>query len=128
MQLSFNVVFEQTATNEKCKKEQISRAINSILIQQDHSYRMQLSPLSPKPKELLLAIAKEGHAEHITSGNFVRKHHLTSSSSVQSAIRQLTEEGWITYSANNRNRTYQIADSFLRLWILNTYGEGFSLP
>ena len=83
---------------------------------------MRLSLLTPKPKELLFAIAKDGHAKHLTSGSFVRRHHLTSCSSVQSAIKQLLSEDWVTYTVTENNRIYKLSDDFLRLWIVENYG------
>ena len=45
-----------------------------------------------KQKELLIAITKEGKASAITSGAFIKKYRLPSSSSVQSALKGLLEK------------------------------------
>lgn len=118
MQRTFNVAFELTEKNEYCQLNTIILSINKILEELDHSYRMRLSLLTSKPKELLFAIANEGEATRLTSGAFVRKHHLTSPSSVQSALKQLFSEDWITFYVKDNTRIYSLSDVFLRLWIL----------
>ena len=122
MQRTLNIAFERTTQGGLCTKDTVGAAVQTILTEQDHSYRMRMSLLTPKPKELLFAIAKDGHAQHLTSGSFVHRHHLTSSSSVQSAVKQLLAEDWITYTVTENDRIYKLSDDFLRLWIVENYG------
>lgn len=127
MQRTFNVTFEMTEVNQSCDKKDCLSAINRIIDEHDHSFRMRLSQLTQKPKELLYAIAKETHAQNLTSGAFIRRHQLSSASSVQSAVKQLLSEDWITYTIEGKNRIFTVADGFLRLWILKNYSAGFHL-
>ena len=54
-----------------------------------HTYfREILSNIPEKQKALLYAIAGEGEAERITSSGFIKRHGLTSASSVQSAAKK----------------------------------------
>ena len=62
--------------------------------------------LPEKQKELLVALAKEGTAQKITSG-----------SSVQSAVKGLLEKDFITFEKGD----YKIYDRFFELWILEKY-------
>ncbi len=61
----------------------------------------------------ILAIAAEGRAKNISSGQFVRKYRLVSSSSVVSAVRGLMEKDFITYDRNE----YYVYDYFFPIWL-----------
>lgn len=64
-------------------------------------------------KELLYAIADEGRAQRITSGQFIKRHYLQSASSVQAAIRKLIEYGLVTSSEGS----YYIEDQLFHYWL-----------
>lgn len=49
-------------------------------------------------KELLLAINREGKAEAITSGKFIKKHSLQSPSTVQTAAKALVDRQIVTFN------------------------------
>ena len=118
LQKVMNVAFSMTEVQGTCSQSIVEQAVEDILLEDERNYKNRLSLLTPKPKELLIAIAKEGKAQRVTSGDFVRRHHLTSTSSVQSAIKQLLENDWITYDADPKgNRQYMLSDSFLSHWI-----------
>lgn len=118
IQKVMNVAFSMTEPNGICTQSIVESAIEDILLENERHYKNRLSLLTPKPKELLIAIAKEGKAQRVTSGDFVRRHHLNSTSSVQSAIKQLLEDDWITYDADEKgNRQYMLSDLFLSYWI-----------
>ncbi|MDH6314072.1 putative transcriptional regulator [Parabacteroides sp. PFB2-10] len=82
-----------------------------------------LSMLPERQKEVLFAIAKEGKAAEITSGDFIKKHALNSASSVQSAVKQLLEKELITKEGS----LYLVYDRFFGLWISQAYGTGYRL-
>lgn len=122
MQKVMNLAFAMTAENELCTQAIVEQAINDILSENERNYKNRLSLLTPKPKELLIAIAKEGKASRITSGDFVRRYHLTSSSSVQSALKQLLADDWITYTANEQGqKQYLLSDPFLSRWVQQNF-------
>lgn len=122
MQKVMNVAFAMTAENELCTQAIVEQAINDILSENERNYKNRLSLLTPKPKELLIAIAKEGKASRVTSGDFVRRYHLTSSSSVQSALKQLLADDWITYTANEQGqKQYLLSDPFLSRWVQQNF-------
>ena len=78
-----------------------------------------LLPVNPaRQKELLYAIAKEGKAEKITSGAFIKKHVLLSASSVQAAMKKLLVLDLITLG----NGCYTIPDHFLALYLRKLMG------
>lgn len=122
MQKVMNVAFAMTEENELCTQAIVEQAINDILSENERNYKNRLSLLTPKPKELLIAIAKEGKASRVTSGDFVRRYHLTSSSSVQSALKQLLADDWITYTANEQGqKQYLLSDPFLSRWVQQNF-------
>ena len=85
------------------------------------SYEESIQQLSNPQKQLLIAIAKDIKAKEITSSNFVRKHSLRSSSSVQSAAKSLYEAETITREVD----TYFVTNRFLGFWLMERYGVGF---
>jgi len=72
-----------------------------------------MAQIPQKQRALLIAIAKEGKAKAISSGTFVKKHHLPSPSSILSAVKGLLEKDLITKEGD----TYSVYDIFLRMWI-----------
>ncbi len=78
-----------------------------------YAYSEALFRLPAKQKELLIALAKEGIAEAVTSAQFIQKHSLTSSSSVQAALKGLLNKDFVTYEKG----TYRVYDKFLVIWI-----------
>ena len=82
-------------------------------------FREILSNVPEKQKELLYAIAREGEAERITSADFVKRHSLTSASSVQSAAKKLLEKDLIT----EINKVFSVTDRLFAMWINKLYGK-----
>jgi len=80
---------------------------------QDMSYREQFSILAPKQKLALLAIAKEGTATNITSAEFIKKHNLSSASSLQSALKPLLNNDTIV----KEDGRYRVYDYFYAEWL-----------
>lgn len=112
-QKTFREAFAQTAQGEACSLETVDNSINLMIKEADHLYSEKLSRLSLPQKELLYAIANEGRAQKITSGAFIRKHQLSSTSSVQQAIKKLLALGLVSTSSSE----YFIADQLMYLWL-----------
>lgn len=72
-----------------------------------------LFQLPPKQKMLLVAICKAGKATAITSADFIRRWHLPSTSSVQSAIKGLVEKSFVTSALG----VYEVYDKFCNVAI-----------
>ena len=87
IQKTFNEAFADTPEGEICTLEMMRAAINNMIAANDTIFREILSNIPEKQKELLYAIAKDGEAERITSGSFIKRHSLTSASSVQAAVK-----------------------------------------
>ena len=87
--------------------------IDDMMRESGHKYSETLSRLTLPQKELLYAIADEGRAQRITSGQFIKRHYLQSASSVQAAIRKLMEYGLVTSSEGS----YYIEDQLFHYWL-----------
>lgn len=90
-----------------------------MIASNDTIFREILSNIPERQKTLLYAIAKDGEAEHITSSEFIKRHSLTSASSVQSATKKLLEKDLIT----EVNKVFTVTDKLFAMWINRIYGN-----
>ena len=123
MQVILNRLYEHLDCGEEMTVDLANYLLRSIVTSNKTVYQGMISILSERQKEVLFAIGKEGKAKEITSATFIKKHGLPSSSSVQSAVRQLLEKELITKESG----VYQIHDRFFGLWIADVYGRGYGL-
>ena len=108
-----NELYAITSTGNACSIELIEVAIDNILRSNEFTYQSILFQLPPKQKELLIALSKAGKAEAITSTKFIQRWHLSSSSSVQSAIKGLLDKNFVTSALG----VYEVYDRFFALWL-----------
>jgi len=120
MQRTFHEAFVNTSPDEVCTSDIIQKSINDIIEDNSHAYSRILSQIPTRQKELLYAIAKEGKADKITSGAFIKRHALLSASSVQAAMKKLLDLDLVTVE----NASFAIPDHFLLLYIKKLMGEG----
>ncbi len=113
IQKMLNTLFYMTEKGGTCEVSMIDSALKNILESMDYVYAEMLFRLSDKQKELLLAINKDDIAVNITSSDFVKQHGLSSSSSVQSAIKILLEKDFVTFEQGR----YRLYDRFLNIWL-----------
>ena len=99
--------------------ETLRAAIDNMVASNDTIFREILSNIPEKQKELLYAIAKDGEAERITSAAFIKRHSLTSASSVQSAMKKLLEKDIIT----EINKVFSVTDKLFAMWMNRLYGN-----
>ncbi|MDF9829224.1 ATP-binding protein [Parabacteroides sp. PF5-6] len=123
MQSIFNRIYEQLDSGEEISLTEADRLLHSTVDSYRIVYQSMVALLPERQKEVLFAIAKERKATEITSSEFIKKHGLSSSSSVQSAAKLLLEKELITKEEN----TYQVYDRFFGLWLAQAYGTGYSL-
>jgi len=117
LQKMLNVLFDMTFKGKICDSSFIFHALNQIINSFQYVYSEMLFRLPEKQKELLIAIAKEGNVRRLTSGNFVKKHNLSSASSVQAALKGLLEKDFITKEKNE----FQVYDKFFGMWLKENY-------
>ena len=123
MQTLLNRLYEQTDKGEEITLAEADAVLHATVDAQQTVYQNMVAMLSERQKELLFAVGKERRATEITSADFIARHGLYSSSSVQSAARQLLDKELLTKDGN----IYQVYDRFFGLWIAQTYGTGYSL-
>ena len=88
-------------------------AKRNVIIMQETNYKELLQQVPNKQKPVLLALAKERTAVNALSGSFVKKHGLSSTSSVQSALKGLMEKDLITRT----EKGYCVYDFFFAEWL-----------
>lgn len=116
-QMLLNELFALTEKGETCNAEYYSIAKRNVIQTQESSYKDILANISAKQKPVLFAIAKEGEAINMTSAKFLKDNGLSSSSSVQSALKGLLEKDIITRTENG----YRVYDYFFAEWLIWNY-------
>jgi AAA+ ATPase superfamily predicted ATPase len=119
----FNELYALTDENTSSTLELTQQAVENRIASYEPVFQSTLRLLPERQKEVIYAIAKERKATGITSTNFIKKHHLQSSSSVQTSIKQLLEKEILTVE----NNTYQIYDRFFGLWLTTVFGNGYQI-
>ncbi len=117
LQKILNSLFAMTSVGGECSRKMIDEAIESNVNSYKYAYSETLFRLPTKQKELLVAIAKEGDAQAVTSAKFIKKHRMSSSSSVQSALKGLLDKDFVTHEKG----AYQVYDKFLAIWLNKNY-------
>ena len=116
MQKTFREAFSSAVEGRPCDSTLVEGIINDLMQESGHKYSETLSRLTLPQKELLYAIAQEGHAQRITSAQFIKRHRLQSASSVQAAMRKLMEYGIVTVEQNQ----YYVEDQLFYRWLLHS--------
>ena len=119
----FNRLYSAMEKGEECTFQMIDDYIGITVNSYEPMFEAILSLLPARQKELIFAIAKDGKAKGMTSSSFIRKHGLKSSSSVQSALRQLMEKEFVT----NEGDAYIVYDRFFGLWLAENFGTGYAV-
>lgn len=117
MQKTLNALFGLPNKTQEYGLVEMEEAIQNIIDTNDFTYAEKLFQLPEKQKELLLAINQEGKAQKITSVNFVKRHKIYSTSTVQSACNGLLDKELIT----EENGQYFVYDRFFDLWLRQNY-------
>ncbi|MBR1878449.1 MAG: ATP-binding protein [Paludibacteraceae bacterium] len=113
MQRTMNELFSTTPEGAACSIEDINSALDRIIASSAIIYEDLMYQLPEKQSIVLRAIAKEGKAQNLTSGKFVRRYGLLSPSSIKAAVPALLEKGLLT----NEKGIYQLYDKFLEMWL-----------
>lgn len=113
IQKVMNVLYDATPVGGTCTADMIDDALDRVLDMASDAYASLLYQMPQKQRDVLLAIAKEGKAQNISGGAFIRKHHLSSASSVVSAVKGLLEKDFIT----EERGVYWVYDLFFVEWL-----------
>lgn len=108
-----NELYAMTDPEVICEVKDVDTAINYAVEEKNDTYQDLMARLSAKQKALLLALAHAGKNVQPTSGEFIKKYHLTSASAVQRSMTTLLEKDIVT----SNNGQYHIYDYFLYYWL-----------
>lgn len=123
MQNIFNRLYAAMRPGEECTLQMVTDYVRITVNAYEPMFEAIVSLLPMRQKELIFAIAKEGKAREVTSSGFIRKHGLKSSSTVQSALRQLLDKEFVTAEGD----AYIVYDRFFGLWLAENFGTGYSV-
>jgi AAA+ ATPase superfamily predicted ATPase len=113
MQVLLNEMYELTREGEICPAEYIETAMQNVIRVQEPFYLEMLAKLPPKQKSVLFAVISEGEARNITSQQFISKHKLALTSSVQTAMRALQEKDIVVKNED----IYRVYDVFFAQYV-----------
>lgn len=101
------------ATRDSVVVSDVDEAVEQIINQNEEAYKDVLYQLTARQRDLLVAVSREGKAKQITGMAFVKRHHLSSASSVQKSALALTEKQLLTHQQG----TYEVYDKFMSEWL-----------
>jgi hypothetical protein len=108
-----NVMFSRTETGGTCTPPMVDEAIDFLIRMSSDTYESLFYQMPEKQRLLFLAIAQEGKAKEVNGGQFLKRHKLSSASSVSSALKGLLEKDFITVDKG----VYSVYDQFFPLWL-----------
>ena len=101
------------ATRDSVFTSDVDEAVQQIINQNEEAYKDVLYQLTARQRDLLVAVSREGKAKQITGMAFVKRHHLSSASSVQKSALALTEKQLLTHQQG----VYEVYDKFMSEWL-----------
>lgn len=113
MQRTFHEAILNTPADGECSLDVLRLTIDTMLDEEGDAYRLLLSRIPERQKELLYAVAVEGKAQQIMGTKFIKRYALTSSSAVQAAARKLIELDLLTVS----DGVYSVPNILFRLYL-----------
>lgn len=117
VQRLMNELYAWTKPGEVANLPMMDNALTFVIKTYARTFQEQMSTYPEAQKQLLIAIAKEGNAELVTSMAFCKKHSMKSPSTVQSALRVLHDKGIIRKEGNS----YSITNRLLGMWLTTEY-------
>jgi AAA+ ATPase superfamily predicted ATPase len=116
LQLSMNEAFTMAERGESVGEEAYDQILNHMVDSKRFTFEDRFASLTEKQKTVLLAVAAEFPKEPtLTSQEFIAKYNLKTASSVQTAIKGLTEKGILS----DHHGTKRPTDLLFMLWLKN---------
>jgi hypothetical protein len=112
-----NELFAWTRPGEVADEQMAADAVTFVIKTYARTFQEQMSSYPEAQKQLLIAIAKDGKAEQVTSVAFCKKHSMKSPSTVQSALRVLHDKGIVRKHGN----VYSVTNRLLAIWLNTEY-------
>ena len=117
VQRLMNEMFAWTKPGEVADAQMASDALTFVIKTYARTFQEQMSSYPEAQKQLLIAIAKDGQAQQVTSVAFCKKHSMKSPSTVQSALRVLHDKGIVGKDGNS----YSVTNRLLGIWLAREY-------
>ena len=117
VQRLMNEMFAWTKPGEVADAQMASDALTFVIKTYARTFQEQMSSYPEAQKQLLIAIAKDVHAQQVTSVAFCKKHSMKSPSTVQSALRVLHDKGIVRKDGNS----YSVTNRLLGIWLAREY-------
>ena len=117
VQRMMNEMFAWTKPGEVADAQMAADALTFVIKTYARTFQEQMSSYPEAQKQLLIAIAKDGHAQQVTSVAFCKKHSMKSPSTVQSALRVLYDKGIVRKDGNS----YSVTNRLLGIWLAREY-------
>ena len=117
VQRLMNELYAWTKPGEVADLPMLENALTFVIKTYARTFQEQMNTYPEAQKQLLIAIAKEGNAEQVTSVAFCKKHAMKSPSTVQSALRVLHDKGIVS----KKDNTYSITNRLLGIWLKMEY-------
>ena len=117
VQRLMNEMFAWTKPGEVADAQMAADALTFVIKTYARTFQEQMSAYPEAQKQLLIAIAKDGHAQQVTSIAFCKKHSMKSPSTVQSALRVLHDKGIVRKDGNS----YSVTNRLLGIWLAREY-------
>ena len=117
VQRLMNEMFAWTKPGEVADTQMASDALTFVIKTYARTFQEQMSSYPEAQKQLLIAIAKDGQAQQVTSVAFCKKHSMKSPSTVQSALRVLHDKGIVRKDGT----TYSVTNRLFGIWLAMAY-------
>lgn len=117
VQRLMNEMFAWTKPGEVADAQMASDALTFVIKTYARTFQEQMSSYPEAQKQLLIAIAKDGQAQQVTSIAFCKKHSMKSPSTVQSALRVLHDKGFVRKDGT----TYSVTNRLFGIWLAMAY-------
>lgn len=110
IQRIFNRIF---AHSVELTLQTLPSFLNGYLKEKESEFQVQLNLISKNQQDLLFALARENGTKKPNSTEFIKKHNLSSSSTVNQNLVSLTSKDLI----EEHNKTYFVSDVFFARWM-----------
>lgn len=117
VQRLMNEMFAWTKPGEAADAQMASNALTFVIKTYARTFQEQMSSYPEAQKQLLIAIAKDGQAQQVTSVAFCKKHSMKSPSTVQSALRVLHDKGIVRKDGT----AYSVTNRLFGIWLAMAY-------
>lgn len=111
-QLLCHILWEIGSPNKRLSADDIHSAVDMMLKQESASYEAMMDNLTPRMRNLALALSREETTSLFTE-QFTKRHHLGSTSHVQRSLGALIQKDVIELV----DRRYVFQDPFFSMWL-----------